>query len=206
MTADRAMKRATLISVVAFAARAFAQQSGAAAPVASLMDVKRIYVAPLAGSAEAESLRALIIANIDGAHLFVLTDNESRADAILKGAADDHSFTDTFDSEEGINDRVNGGKSSSGSALSTRTGGAYGGFSVGENDSHHTRERKHEAYAALRLCNRDGDVLWSTTQESNGGKFRGASAGVAFKVAHQLAADVERARQPASTSQTQSAR
>ena len=34
-----------------------------------------------------------------------------------------------------------------------------------------TRARKHEAAAALRLVARDGDVLWSTTQESLGATF-----------------------------------
>ena len=74
----------------------------------------------------------------------------------------------------------------------SRSGGGYGGLSVGENESHHIKERKHEAYAAVRLCNKDGDVLWSTTQESLGAKFRGASADVAAKIAHQLTVDVLR--------------
>jgi hypothetical protein len=42
----------------------------------------------------------------------------------------------------------------------------------------------------------DGDVLWSTTQESAGGKFRGAMADVADKIARQLAEDARKARHP----------
>jgi len=42
--------------------------------------------------------------------------------------------------------------------------------------------------------NRDGDVLWATTQESGGAKFRGATADVADKVARALAEDVRQAR------------
>jgi hypothetical protein len=38
-------------------------------------------------------------------------------------------------------------------------------------------------------------VIWSTTQESNGAKFRGASADVADKITRQLTTDVERVRQ-----------
>jgi hypothetical protein len=38
-------------------------------------------------------------------------------------------------------------------------------------------------------------VLWSTTQESLGAKFRGASADVAGKVTRQLLKDYEAARQ-----------
>jgi len=44
------------------------------------------------------------------------------------------------------------------------------------------------------LVNKDGDVMWSTTQESNGAKFRGASADVADKITRQLTADLERVR------------
>lgn len=170
-----------------------AQKSGADSGTGSLLDVKRVYVAQLTGGPQADALRELIIASLDSTRLFVLTDNQDRADAVLKGAADDHAFTDTFDSDESLNSRENGGKSS-GSSSYTKGSGGYLGLSVGENESHHIKERKHEAYAAVRLCNRDGDVLWSTTQESLGAKFRGAGADVAAKVARQLTLDVDRAR------------
>jgi len=68
------------------------------------------------------------------------------------------------------------------------------GVGVGDKDSTDIRERKHEAMATVRLVNKDGDVIWSTTQESDGAKFRGASADVADKIARQLTADVERVR------------
>ena len=171
------------------------QKTGAGSAAASLLDIKRIYVAPLTGK-EAAALRDLIIAGIDSTKLFILTENADRADAILKGAADDQAFTDTFDSAESVNSRVTLGKYGSGSSAATRTGGAYGAQGGGESDVHHIKERKHEAYAAVRLCNKDGDVLWSTTQESLGAKFRGASADVAAKIAHQLTIDYERARNP----------
>lgn len=66
-----------------------------------------------------------------------------------------------------------------------------------ESESFNIKERKHEAYAAVRLCNKEGDVLWSTTQESLGAKFRGAGADVAAKIARQMTLDVERARRTA---------
>lgn len=176
-----------------------AQKSGADSGIGSLLDVKRVYVAQLTGGPQADALRELIIASLDATKLFVVTENQDKADAVLKGAADDHAFTDTFDSDESLNSRENGGKSSaSNSSYSSRSGG-YLGLSVGENESHHIKERKHEAYAAVRLCNRDGDVLWSTTQESLGAKFRGAGADVAAKVARQLTLDMDRARRGAST-------
>ena len=63
-------------------------------------------------------------------------------------------------------------------------------------DSESTRiaERKHEAFAAVRLVNKDGDVIWATTQESLGAKFRGASADVADRIMKQLLADIEKAK------------
>ena len=66
---------------------------------------------------------------------------------------------------------------------------------MGENESTNIHERKHEALATVRLVNKDGDVIWSTTQESNGAKFRGASADVADKITKQLLAEFERRKQ-----------
>ena len=188
--------RLSFISVLLWAAGALHAQTPAAdstPAVTSLLKVKRIYVAPLIGGVGAANLRELMIASLDSAKLFVMTENPDRADAILKGAADDQTFTDTFDIDQGLNARqtlgIRSGTSRSGS-------GASGGVGFGDVESRHTKERKHEAYAAVRLCNRDGDVLWSTTQESLGGKFRGASADVAAKVARQLTLDMDRERRP----------
>ena len=165
-----------------------------------LTQVKRIYVAPLTGGAPAEALRELIISGIDATKLFVLTENEQRADAILKGAADDKAFENTFDSSGGASTRENGGKYGSGSTTYNKVGGGYLSVAGAETESHHIKERKHEAYATVRLCSKDGDVLWSTTQESQGAKFRGASADVAAKIARQLSLDVERERRPGAES------
>jgi hypothetical protein len=157
---------------------------------AQLLSVRRIYVAELSGSRAAEALRELLISSLNATRLFILTDNPERADAILKGAADDHTFTDTFDVKESIAGRVGSGRSSSNlSGFS----GSSGGVSIGDNESHNIKERKHEAFAAVRLCGRDGDVLWATTEESQGGKFRGASADVAAKVARDLSLALGRA-------------
>ncbi len=188
------------ISLLLLASAVYAQKSGADSGVASLLDVKRVYVETLKGGPQADALRELLIASLDSTKLFVMTDNPDRADAVLKGAADDHAFTDTFDSEDSVNDRQSGGKSS-GSSYSSRSSLSLG-IGVGENESHHIKERKHEAYAAVRLCNRDGDVLWSTTQESQGAKFRGASADVAAKVARQLTLDMDRLRRPPADAKT----
>ena len=187
------LSRSILVSSLTLPLLMAQDQKPAEPAVQGLLQVKRIYVAQLTGGIEADQLRELIISSLDSTKLFILTDNPDRADAVLKGGADNRTFTDTFDSDDSLTARTNGGKSATGSGAS-KSGGIYGGLAIGENDSHHDKERKHEAYAAVRLCNRDGDVLWSTTQESMGAKFRGASADVAAKIARQLALDVDRAR------------
>ncbi len=188
-----------LVVLLAAAVLSAQQKPGTGPAASSLLQVKRIYVAQLTGGPGADALRELIIAGIDSQKLFVLTDNPDRADAVLKGAADEHAFEDTFDSTEGVSARQNGGKSSTGSALS-KSSGIYAGLSASDAESHHIKERKHESYAAVRLCNLDGDVLWSTTQESLGAKFRSAGADVAGKIARQLALDVDRERRATDTS------
>jgi len=165
-------------------------------PAANLADVKRIFVAPLVGGKGADEVRELIISSLSAAKQFIITENEGKADAVLKGAGDDKAFTDTFDSQEGITARGNGGVAAGGGTNSVGRKSIYSGIGAGQNESTHIKERKHEAYAAVRLVNRDGDVIWSTTQESNGAKFRGAGAEVAAKVAKQLAQDLERSRHP----------
>ena len=157
----------------------------------SLSEIHRVYVDQLAGGASARAMREILIASLDATGLFILTDDESRADAILRGAADDKTFTDSFDSDKSVTGRSDAG-ARSGGLTSRSSGGGYGAFSGGERESYHIRDRKHEAYAAVRLVNRAGDTLWSTTKESLGAKFHSASTDVGEKVARQITADMER--------------
>lgn len=167
----------TSVCIAAVVLGSLAQVQGLAADSAttSLPEVKRIFVAPLVGS-EAEALRELIIASLDSTRLFILTDNPDRADAILKGAADDHVFTDTHDMEDGISTRQSGGKSGS-STTTSRAGSGFAGISISEHEAHHSKELKHEAYASVRLCSTNGDVLWSTNTGEPRRKIQGSKRG-----------------------------
>jgi len=161
-----------------------------AANLRQLLSIRRIYVDRLTGGETAAQMRDILISSLAGAKLFVLTEKEEHADAILRGAAEDLVFTETHNSSDGINAHLN---------LSNRSGAGYyskgnsAGLGIGENESDRSAERRHEAIAAVRLVNKDGDVIWSTTQESLGAKFHGASADVAEKVTSQLRDDLERA-------------
>jgi hypothetical protein len=144
----------------------------------------------------------MIISSLHRTGRFIVTENPDRADAHLRGSAEDLVFTDVFQSSEGVNGRASlsvntgGYNSRDRRALSTSAG-------VGDNESVRIQERKHEAAAAVRLVNKDGDVLWSATKESLGAKFRGASADVAQRITDQLIEDLDKARKAATPKTTQ---
>ncbi|HJT88590.1 MAG TPA: hypothetical protein VJ732_12055 [Bryobacteraceae bacterium] len=155
-----------------------------------LRAIHRVYVDRLTGGETAAQMRDILISSLEGAKLFIVTENPDRADAILRGAAEDLVFTDVHSSSESLDARANFGSGRSSGNSRSR----YGGVGVGENESERSAERRHEAIAAVRLVNKDGDVIWSTTQESLGAKFRGSSADVADKITARLKEDLERAR------------
>lgn len=155
-----------------------------------LVGLKRVYVDRLTGGETAAQMRDIIIASLESAKLFVLTENQEKADAILRGAAEDLVYNEVHSSSDGVNTHLNVAIPRSG--YGSRSGAAGLGF--GENESDHSTERRHEAIASVRLVNKDGDVIWSTTQESIGAKYHGASADVADKITGRLKDDFERAR------------
>jgi hypothetical protein len=179
--------------LLAFSATAFgAENKLEQSLLLQLLDIRRVYVDRMTGGDTAAQMREMIISSLQSTKLFLVTENQERADSVIKGGAEDLVFNDTFSSSDGVNARANAGRYS-GSTYSSRQGSSSG-IGIGDNESTHIVERKHEAVATVRLVNKDGDVIWSTTQESLGGKFRGASADVADKISKQLAEDFDRAR------------
>lgn len=168
-----------------------------------ILRVRRVYVDRLTGGETAAQMRDLIIGSLQASKLFVITENEERADASLRGAAEDLIYTDQFQTSEGVNIHAGDGGSNSNSSGSSFNG-ARGNVSrsasrnmqltLGEHEETNVHERRHEALATVRLVTRDGDVIWATTQESTGAKFRGASADVADRITRALIADVERVK------------
>jgi hypothetical protein len=158
-----------------------------------LAKIRRIYVDILTGGDTALQIRDLLMTSLQKSKQFVITEDEEKADATLKGAGSDEIFTDTFQSSDGINAHSQVGGGATGN---TKTNGSarYAGMSIGESESRHTQERKHEAIATVRLVSKDGDVIWSATAESLGGKFLGASADVADKIAKRLVTDYTAAK------------
>jgi hypothetical protein len=193
------MKRLLLILMAGISATA-ADKASTPTPLEQnalkqLLEIRRVYVDRLTGGETAAQMRDILLSSLESSKLFVLTENPERADATLKGAAEDMVFTEVHTSSESLNARANvsAGRSNSSSR------GAYGGIGVGESENDHSAERRHEAIAAVRLVNKEGDVIWATTQESLGAKFRGASTDVADKITARLKEDFERARRLATS-------
>jgi hypothetical protein len=173
------------------AAAQSATQSIEDAGLRQLLTLKRVYVDRLTGGETAAQMRDIIIGSLEQSKLFILTENQEKADAVLHGAAEDLVFTETHSSSDGVNAKLNVGTSHGASGYRADQSGGLG---IGENESDHSALRRHEALATVRLTNKEGDVIWSTTQESLGAKYHGASADVADKIAAKLKEDFERAR------------
>jgi len=165
-----------------------------------LVKVRRIYVSVLTGGDAALQIRDLIMTSLQRSKLFIITEDEDKADAVLKGSGDDDVFTDTHQSSEGINahSQFGAGESQATRFSSSSSNNHSGGITIGENDSRRSEERKHEAIVTVRLVSKDDEVIWSATAESLGGKFLGASADVADKIARRLVTDFKAAKRLAS--------
>jgi len=166
-----------------------------------LLTLRRVYVDRFSGGETAAQMRDMIISSLQNTKLFVITENQEKADAILRGSAEDLVFNEQHSSSDSLNVHSSLGTSQTDDSGALRGGtrtyertGKNIGLGAGESESSHSVERRHEANAAVRLVSKDGDVIWSTTQESMGGKFRGASSDVADKITKRLTEDYERAK------------
>ena len=157
-----------------------------------LRAVRRVFVDHITGGETAAQMREILISSLEASRLFILTENQEKADAFLRGGSEDLVFTEVHTSSDSLNAHANLGLRNG--AYTKNSSGQTVGMGVGENESEHSAERRHEAIAAVRLVSKDGDVIWATIQESQGAKFRGASADVAEKIAARLKEDFEKAR------------
>jgi hypothetical protein len=165
---------------------------------AALADVKRVYVDQLGGGKTSDQFRDMLIAALQSSGLFALTENPERADAALKGSGDDLIFTEEHNSSDSLGVHANAGSGSSTRALNSGvSSNQTAGVGVTDSETSRVQERRHEATGSVRLVGKDGDIIWSTTQESNGGKFRSAMADVADKIVRQLTEETRRIRESA---------
>jgi curli biogenesis system outer membrane secretion channel CsgG len=160
---------------------------------AELVSVKRVYVDSFGDDDLSKSLQAMVVNALDASKRFIVTENKDRADAILKGRSVEKTSQEVHATGQGTQVATAAGGHSS--QISPSGGSSHGGFAgkaLGIEDSKLSTETVNSARLAVRLVSKDGDVLWSTTQESTGAKFKGASADVADKVIKQLLHDLDK--------------
>src|SRR5689334_10683388 len=108
---------------------------------AQLAKIRRVYVDILTGGDAALQIRDLLMTSLQKSKLFIITEDEQNADAVLKGAAGDETSTDLFQSSDNINAHSQIGGGVNGNSRSS--GSRYAGLSIGENETRRTEERKH---------------------------------------------------------------
>jgi curli biogenesis system outer membrane secretion channel CsgG len=136
---------------------------------AALLKVKRIYVESFGDDIISKELQSMIVSSLAKTTRFKVTENRDRADAILKGVALENTSQELHAYHEGT---------------------AAGQGAISDSSSH--TETVNDARLSIRLVNPDGDVIWTSTQESKGAKYQGSSADVAHKCVKQLLRDVEK--------------
>src|SRR5579871_4757261 len=83
----------------------------------NLANVRRIYIDKLSGGAGAEQMRDMIIAALMKSKLFLLTENSDRADAFLRGTADDQVYEEDHSSSDSIGIHATSGGGSSSTSM-----------------------------------------------------------------------------------------
>jgi len=141
----------------------------------TLLKVKRIYVESFGDDPISKELQAMIVSSLAATKRFKVTENRGRADAVLKGTAIETRSQELHSYGEAT---------------------AVGRGAISDSSTH--TQTLSEAKLSVRLINPDGDVIWTTTQESKGAKYKGASADVAGECVKQLLRDVEKVENTAS--------
>jgi curli biogenesis system outer membrane secretion channel CsgG len=172
-----------IVIALALSATAFGQQS---VPPASqsveaidaelaqrLLNAKRVFVESFGEDAVSKALAAMLSDAIRTSRRFIITENRDKADLILKGTAIEKTSQELH-------------------AIGSSSVAGASGRRSGIEDSQASTETIDNAKVAVRLLTPDGDVAWSTTQESLGAKYKSAMADVADKVMKELARELER--------------
>jgi curli biogenesis system outer membrane secretion channel CsgG len=175
----------------------------------ALLKVKRIYVESFGEDITSKELQSMIVSSLVATKRFKVTENRERADAVLKGVALEKSSQELHAYSEatsvgsaggGSHGEVNGSVVNGNGSISGSSSGGFAARHMGTSDSSVNTETIDRARVSVRLVNPDGDVIWTTTQESKGAKYKGASADVADECIKQLLRDVAKLENNAATS------
>jgi curli biogenesis system outer membrane secretion channel CsgG len=162
-----------------------------------LAKVRRVYVESFGDDLASRQAQAMVIDALTNSHRFIVTEKRETADAILKGVGLEKTSQELHATSEStaVGGAAGGHQASVSGNADSISGSSSGGFvarSAGIAESQASTETINDARMAVRLVSSDGDVLWSTTQESKGAKYKGATADVAEKIAKQLLWDLDK--------------
>ena len=166
-----------------------------------LLTVTRIYVDDFGTDPTAKQIQAMVVNSLSESKRFIITENKDKADAVLKGTAlektsqEFHALSDkalAASAHGAHSGSVNGTFVNGSGSVSGSSSGYHNATAAAVDDSTASTETINEARVAVRLVAADGDVIWTTTQESRGAKYKGASADVADRVVKQLTRDLDR--------------
>lgn len=135
-----------------------------------LLQVKRICVHNFGGDTLGFQVQEMIIAKLYAAKRFSLTEDCERADYVLKGSVTERDETTQQSESEGV---------------------------AGIHTSNSSTQRKQQSVITLRLVDKDGEILWATSEESSGGKTKGAIGMAVQQAVRQLLREIERAEKRA---------
>lgn len=168
---------------------------------ATLLKVRRIYVDSFGDDPISKQLQAMVIDALTQSKRFIVTENKDKADAILKGTGLEktsqelHAIgeaTSVAAASGGEHSSVNGSVVNGNGSISGSSNGGFIAQKLGTSDSQASTETVSDARLAVRLVSTDGDVIWTTTKESKGAKYKGASADVADQIVKQLLWDLDK--------------
>jgi curli biogenesis system outer membrane secretion channel CsgG len=162
-----------------------------------LAKIRRVYVESFGDDLASRQAQAMVIDALTNSHRFIVTEKRETADAILKGVGLEKTSQELHATSEAtsVGGATGGHQASVVGGAGSISGSSSGGFvarSAGIAESQASTETINDARMAVRLVSSDGDVLWSTTQESKGAKYKGATADVAEKIAKQLLWDLDK--------------
>ncbi len=162
-----------------------------------LQQITKICVGEFGNDVLGIQMKEIIIAKLFEAKRFKLKEDCKAAKAeevTVKGSVTERT-EHTFRSES---EGISAGKQAVGVGASSSTVVAVGeGGSLSAHENLSSSQTKEHAVVTLRLVDKEGEILWAISQESTGGKTKGAIGDAAERAVRRLLRDIERAeKQP----------
>jgi hypothetical protein len=163
-----------------------------------ILEVKRICV-DFGDDALGRQVKEMVIAKLFEARRFSLTEKCEPPDftgSKLRGSVSERADHTYRSESEGVGF---GGVAGARADFGT---GAVAGVTGNAHESLSSSEVKQSAVVTLRIVDKDGEIIWAISQESTGGKTKGAIGDAAERAIRRLLRDIERAEKQSEKKRT----